>query len=111
LAVAVLGPEDFDIREIDPATFKLSCEGVQASVELLSWAYEDVATPFEGELCDCHTLGPDSYLDLTLKFKVQELVATLELADMAGETIPLILTGNLLDGTHIRGEDCVWVLE
>jgi hypothetical protein len=72
-----------------------------------------VATPFEGDLCDCHTLGADGYLDLTLKFSTAELVEKLQLDAVAGETIPLTLTGNLSEesgGTPIRGEDCVWVL-
>jgi hypothetical protein len=114
LPVAILGTEDFDVTQIDPATVKLSREGVEVDVSPLRWAYKDVATPFEGELCDCHTLGADGLLDLALKFDVPELVEKLELADMAGETIPLILTGNLMeeyDGNPISDGDCVWVLE
>jgi len=113
LPVAVLGTEDFDVTQIDPATVVLSREDVDEAVPVLRWAYEDVATPFEGELCDCHTLGPDGYLDLTLKFSTPELVETLNLKAVAGGTIPLTLTGNLFeefDGTPIRGQDCVWVL-
>lgn len=114
LPVAVLGTEDFDVTQIDPATVVLSREGVdEGGVSPLRWAYEDVATPFEGELCDCHTLGADGYLDLTLKFSTAELVEKLKLDEAAGETLPLTLTGNLLeefDGTPIRGQDCVWVL-
>lgn len=112
LPVAVLGTEDFDVTQIDPASVKLSREDV-AGVSPLRWAYEDVATPFEGELCDCHTEGPDGYMDLTLKFSTPELVEVLELADVAGETIPLTLTGNLKEEFHGRaiiGQDCVWVL-
>jgi hypothetical protein len=120
LAVAVLGIEDFDVTQIDPATVKLSREGVvdgegyRLVVAPLRWAYEDVATPFQGELCDCHDLGGDGLMDLTLKFDTPELVEKLQLTDVAGETIALTLTGNLLeefDGALIRGDDCVWVLE
>jgi hypothetical protein len=120
LPVAVLGTEDFDVTQIDPATVGLSREGVEDGdgnpiiVSPLRWAYEDVATPFKGDLCDCHTLGPDGYLDLTLKFDVPELVAKLKLDEVAGETIPLTLTGSLkeeLSGTPIRGEDCISVLK
>ena len=57
----------------------------------------------------------DSYgcLDLTLKFDTPELVEKLKLDEVAGETIPLTLTGNLLEelnDTPIRGEDCIRVL-
>jgi hypothetical protein len=111
LPVAVLGTEDFDVGMIDPDTVVLSREGVEAEVGVLRWDYEDVATPFEGELCDCHDLGADGYIDLTLKFSTAELVEALKLADVAGGTIPLTLTGNLFGGTPISGKDCVWVLK
>lgn len=110
LPVAILGTEDIDVTTIDPATIRLSREGIEEGVSPLRWAYEDAATPFEGELCDCHDLNGDGYMDLTLKFDTQELVATLSLEAEAGNTIPLILTGNLKEeegGTAIKGSDCV----
>jgi len=108
--VAVLGTEDFDVTTIDPETIKLTMEGLEVGVSPLRWAYEDVGTPFEGELCDCHDAGPDGILDLTVKFKAQELVETLGLEDLVGETEPLLLTGNLKvehSGTAIQGSDCM----
>jgi hypothetical protein len=111
LPVAVLGSEDFDVNLIDPVSIKLAREGYEGQgVSPLRWTYEDVATPFEGELCECHDLNGDGYMDLTLKFNSQELVADLELDGVIGETIPLILTGNLKDefgGIAIEGSDCV----
>jgi hypothetical protein len=53
-------------------------------------------------------------MDLTLKFDTQELVETLRLSEEAGKTIPLTITGNLIEeegGTPIEGEDCIWVLK
>ena len=114
LPVAVLGTEDLDITTIDPTTIRLSREGVEGEVRPIRSDHEDVATPFEGELCDCHELNGDGYPDLTLKFKTQELVETLGLGEVAGETIPLTLTGELMEsegGTPIKGEDCVLVLD
>ena len=114
LPVAVLGTEDLDITTIDPTTIRLSREGVEGEVRPIRSDHEDVATPFEGELCDCHELNGDGYPDLTLKFKTQELVETLGLGEVAGETIPLTLTGELMEsegGTPIKGEDCLWVLD
>jgi hypothetical protein len=108
LPVAVLGTEDFDVTTIDPETIELT------RVAPIRWSYEDVATPFEGELCDCHDLNGDGYMDLTLKFDTQELVETLRLSEEAGKTIPLTITGNLIEeegGTPIEGEDCIWVLK
>lgn len=114
LPIAVLGTEEFDVTTIDPMTILLSRQEIEGGVTPIRWSYEDVATPFEGELCGCHDLNGDGYLDLTLKFKTQELVEQLELNQVAGQTIPLTLTGNLKEeegSTLITGEDCVWILE
>lgn len=110
-SVAVLGTEDFDVTTIDTSTIRLTREGCEGVVAPIRWSYEDVATPFEGELCDCHEKGADGYNDLTLKFKTQELVSTLELEKVVGKILPLNLTGNLEDGTSFEGQDCIWVLE
>jgi hypothetical protein len=109
LPVAILGTEDFDVTQIDPASVRL--EGVAP----LRWASEDVATPFEpytgkGDcLADCTTDGPDGFLDLTLKFETQAVVAALGGVN-DGDCIVIGLTGNLKEefgGTPIVGEDVV----
>lgn len=110
--VAILGTADFDVTQVDPVSVVL--EGVAP----LRWAYEDVATPFEPYLgkedpFDCTTDGPDGYMDLTLKFKSQEIVTAIgEVAD--GDVLVLTLTGNLLEefgGTPIVGEDVIVILK
>ncbi|NOQ37295.1 hypothetical protein GQ472_00275 [archaeon] len=113
LPVAVLGTYDFDVTTIDPASIRIKLDPGTDGVAPVRWNYEDVATPFEGELCDCHDLNGDGFMDLTLKFDTQEVVA-LTLTDEMGETIPLTITGNLMEefgGTPIEGQDCVRVLE
>jgi hypothetical protein len=119
LQVAVVGIDEFDVFMIDPNTLGLSREGVideygkPIFIGPLWYAYEDVATPFEGEPCDCHTLGEDGYEDLTLNFGTPELVEKLKLTEVDEQTVILTLTGNLwedLDGIAIRGEDCMWIL-
>ena len=110
LPAAILGTEEFHITMVDPETISITMEGSDMSVMPLRWNYEDVATPFEGELCDCHELGGDGYTDMTLKFKTQDLVNAFGLADFSGETIPLTITGNLKEehgGTAFTGSDCV----
>jgi hypothetical protein len=112
LPVAILGTEDFDVGTIDPSMIRLTRDGMAAEVAPIRWAYKDVATPFIGEVCDCHELGPDGFVDLTLKFETQEVVSMLDLLGAHGQTIPLMITGNLrpeYDGLPIIGEDCVWV--
>ncbi len=111
LPVAILGTDIFDVTQVDPASVRL--EGVAP----LRWATEDVATPFEPFLgkqdcfADCTTEGPDGYLDLTLKFDAQEIIAALgDVED--GDCLLLGLTGNLLDEYHggpFVGEDVVWI--
>jgi len=112
LPVAILGTEGFDVTAVDPASVLL--EGVAP----LRWNLEDVATPFEPyigkeDAFDCTEDGPDGYLDLTLKYNIQELVGALgDVND--GDVLVLELTGNLKEeygGTPIVGEDVVVILK
>ena len=110
LPVAILGTDDFDVTMIDPPTVRL------AGAAPIRWAMEDVATPYEEDLegCDnCHELMWDGYIDLTLKFVAQEVVAALgEVED--GECLKLELTGNLKEefgGTPIAGQDVMVILK
>ena len=111
LPVAICGTEDFDVTAIDPASIRLTIEGLEEGVAPLRWSYEDVATPYMGEPCSGHDLGPDGYLDLTLKFKAQEVIDTLGLdAYSDGDVVIIVVTGNLKeehDGTPIQGQDCI----
>jgi hypothetical protein len=102
LPVAILGSEDLDVTTINVDTLLL--EGVVAPIRS---NFEDVAAPvIDGEECECTTEGPDGYLDLTLKFKTQAIVAALgEVVN--GEKLALTLTGELSDGTPIEGADCI----
>jgi hypothetical protein len=105
LPVAVLGTEDFDVFNIDPASIRL--EGVAP----IRSSYEDVAAPVSNKSddCDCTTEGPDGYLDLVLKFDVQEIVAALG-GMYDGDIYLLTLTGETIDGTPIEGTDCVVII-
>jgi hypothetical protein len=111
---AIMGTTDFDITQIDPESIRITREGVDDEVAPIRWSYEDVATPFEGELCDCHCLKGDGIMDLSMKVYREDLVDILDLQELAGQTVELTITGNLLDefgGTPIVGEDCVKVLK
>lgn len=102
LPVAILGTEQMDVRDLDPATITIN------GVAPLRWYYEDVATPaYEiDEYCGCTTAGPDGYLDLTLKFNTAEIIATLDPASN-GDVVQLIITGDHTDGDPFFGGDCV----
>lgn len=102
LPVAILGTEDFDVSTVDPATVLL--EGVAP----LRWKIRDVSRPVDpryGE-CDCTPDGGDGYMDLTLKFDHQEILAAIEPVS-EGDIIILTLTGETFDGSPIEGRDCV----
>lgn len=108
LPVAILGSEQFDVNTIDVASIRL--EGI-APV----WStFEDVASPVtDGNDCNCNAAGPDGYTDMALKFKTQDIVE--ELVNLlreitSGDELMLTLTGALLDGTLIEGEDCIVIV-
>jgi hypothetical protein len=115
LPVAILGGEDLDVTQIDPASVRLEHLGAVAP---LRWALEDVATPYEPyvgkeDRYDCTEAGPDGYLDLVVMFDSQEVIAALgQIED--GDVIVLHVSGNLMEvygGTPIVGEDVIWILK
>jgi hypothetical protein len=70
--------------------------------------YEDVATPFYGEGCDCAEGGPDGMMDISMKFDTELLNEVLEMADlMPGALVPLVVSGNLNNGCPFVAYDCV----
>jgi hypothetical protein len=111
LPAAILGTDVLDVTTIDLDTIRLTREGIESGVPPIRYSYDDVGTPFEGELCDCHDLNGDGYMDLTLKFSSRDLVDELDLEEVASrETIPLTVVGETYDGAPIRGEDCIWLI-
>jgi hypothetical protein len=105
LPVAILGTDDFDVSEIDVASVML--EGVP----FLRHNYEDVSTPVPDDAgeCECTDIGPDGFIDLTMKFDKNAIINEIGEVNV-GDVIPLTLTGELLDGTPIEGVDCVVIV-
>ena len=99
LPAALLGTAGFDVHNVDLSSLRL--EGVAP----IRSGYADVAAPFAGEVCGCSTGGPDGFLDLTLKFRAQDIISAIGPSPSGGRV--LTLTGRLLDGTAIEGLDCV----
>jgi hypothetical protein len=106
LPVAVLGMEDMDVRDIDPASILL--EGVAP----LRWSFEDVAAASSGlEECSCSSAGPDGRTDLALKFETQAIVRALALGESTERrTLTLTIEGELKNGTRFEGSDCVVIV-
>lgn len=109
LPVAILGTADFDVNQINPATVQL--EGVSP----LRHALEDVAAPFypfvgKEDAFDCTTEGPDGFTDLMMHFDKQEIVTKIGDVD-DGDVLVLQITGNLVSGQPIIGEDVIVILK
>jgi hypothetical protein len=107
MRAAILGTEDVYVTDIDATSILL------AGVSVIRHSFEDVAAPVtDANDCNCTTVGPDGLLDLTLKFKTQDIVEELlrtegQLVD--GEMLMLELTGVLFGESPIEGADCVLI--
>ena len=107
MPAAILGSAGLDVTQIDPASILIN--GVAVPVR---WSIEDVSTPYMPYVgktlsaTSCNTLGPDGYADLTLKFNLQD-IASLLAGNAVGDVVKLSVTGKLLDGTDIVGEDII----
>lgn len=116
LPIAILGTDNINVKTIDTASIRL------LNVAPLRSSFEDVSTPFKPFIgknseFDCTNLGPDGFLDMTLKFDTQEVIKAIEAflnrAVVDGEALILPLTGNLLDEfgrKPLLGEDVVIVI-
>lgn len=106
--MAVVGSDDFDAMQIDVSSVVLSrADGVGGEVAPNEGppgphtVIDDVATPYDGQACDCHDAEGDGIDDLALKFRTDDVVEILELADLnPGDELELVVTGLLLDGTE-----------
>jgi hypothetical protein len=83
MPMIVFGTEDFDVQMIDPSSLRLN-----GAVLPLRHTYEDGASK-SGE--------PDGFIDLYLKFDIQEIVETLGVTLNDGDPATLVLTGKLYD--------------
>jgi hypothetical protein len=112
IPVAILGTEDFDVTQVDPASVQL------VGVSPLRWNWHDVGTPYVPYLgkehaYDCIAAGPDGYLDLIFKFQAQEVIAALGDVEHR-DVLVLPLTGMLKEefgGTPIIGEDVIVIIK
>ena len=117
LPAAIVGTAEFDVTRIDVDTLVLTrADGVGSGVAPLQGPpgpgihVDDVATPFDGELCECHEYEGDGIDDLTIKFANELVIPELQLAEFpGGSMVELVVSGQLLDGTPFAGTDCVTI--
>jgi hypothetical protein len=117
LPIVLVGSEDFDVTQVDPATIEL------IGVSPIDYSYEDVTAPYppftgKESMTDCTEAGPDGMLDLALKFETEDVIEALEnllgREPLDGEEILLSVTGELIGagscGSSVYGEDVVVIL-
>ncbi len=119
LPVGLLGTADFDVSMVDITTLRLKrVDGVGGAVAPNEGppgpqtVYEDVGTPFDGMACDCHELTGDGIMDLSMKFRTDDVVDELELDALPlGAQVELVVTGNLLGGaSFVSPVDCILIV-
>jgi hypothetical protein len=109
--VAIAGTDSFDVRDIDLRSIRLA--GVQPKGNRTR--FRDVATPFEpfvgkDDARDCTRAGADGIEDLFMRINNRRVVRALgPVSDRQVVVVPL--TGELEDGTPIRGEDVIVVID
>ena len=111
LPVAIAGTDTVDVRDLDLDSIRLV--GVSPRRRFARLA--DVATPFEPfigrqEARDCTREGPDGFEDLLLRFNNRRVGRALgPVSDRELVVVPL--TGMLVNGAPIRGQDVIVVID
>jgi hypothetical protein len=110
LPVAILGTADLDVTMIDPESLTIG------GVNPVKWDFEDVGTPDEPfwdkelDKMSCNILGPDGYMDLTLKLDNRLFGANFPGA-AKGDILLIWVKGMMLDGTPLYGQDIMVVVK
>jgi len=118
LPVGLLGTAGFDVADVDPNSVRLSrADGVGGSVAPHEGppgphtVIANVGTPFDGDPCECHELEGDGIDDMSMKFKVDQLVPALQLGSVSpGALVELVVSGTLTDGRGFVASDCVRIV-
>lgn len=114
----VLGSMDVDANDIDAASLR-----IEGSVSPLKFRVADmasartgggnpcadIASAHNGGSNPCADMSPDGINDLWLEFSTQDIAAVLGPVGK-GDIVTLHLTGRLINGTHIEGEDVVAIV-
>jgi hypothetical protein len=115
ILVSLVGTPSFDVGQVDTATLQLvRTDRVGVSVAPYagppgpSSVFEDRATPFFGPAAQCTTAGADGTLDLSLYFRVQDVVDAFQLGTVPfGTQVPVTVTGRTFGGQPFHGEDTI----
>jgi hypothetical protein len=105
LPVAILGTNEFDVYDIQPASVSIVIGEVEISA--VRHSYKDVATSAEPCVCPSSS-GPNGFTDLLLDFRTEDILEALGTVE-DGDELELSFTGQLKDLTPIWGSDCVLI--
>ena len=117
LPLAILSTASFDVNSIDLNSLTLSRtdgQGVPLMLEFdgrrTKLVFDDVATPFVGDACECHTHKGDGLPDLMIHVSSSALsdALALNLLDV-GARVELRVQGLLMDGGAFEAVDCIWL--
>lgn len=110
--IALVANGSFDPDDVDRDTLELVRADSVGNAVCPLWTKEcDVATPFDGDLCDCHTLKCDGVKDLVMKFSGTWMAYAFDLDHEKDKTnVRLVLRGRFEDGSEFEASDCVRVL-
>ncbi len=100
----VLGSSDVDARDIDIASLR-----IEESVSPSAIRVVDMGSAIDDDGHPCADMSPDGIDDLRLMFSTEGIAAAMGPVGK-GTIVTLHLTGRLLDGTHIVGEDAVVIV-
>jgi hypothetical protein len=117
LPVAIVGTMDFDVLGVDLDSLEISrADGVGGSLAPMSGppgphtVYEDSATPFDGDDCECDEEESDGIVDIGMKFSSAHLTTALMLGTVPHDAaVELVVSGTLMDGTPFTASDCVLI--
>jgi hypothetical protein len=109
--VAIVGAVGADVADINRSTVRAKRhDGVGTEVAPLRFVLSDVATPFTGNLCNCHTLAGDGITDLMMHFRMSQVANAFQLGSVTPFTdLQIDVTGQFNDGTPFTVSDCMRV--
>ena len=110
--VAVLG-NDFDVTQVDIGTLAIEHEFLQGTVSIPPeiTTVADEGTPFVGNPCECHNLGPDGIDDIVMVYGPLRMINEFNLSQVPnGSVLGFKVTGRLLNGAPFEGHDCLTII-
>jgi hypothetical protein len=107
--MSLTGMPGFNAELIDTSSLLLArADGVGGTLAQSDVVLGDLATPYPGALCNCHTLAADGWDDLNLSFKNAAVNSTFLLNNVpTGQSVVLEIIGTFRDGTPFSASDCI----